>query len=155
MVLRIFGLSLVVTVLSLGVAFLYGGPTALALCIILAILEISISFDNAVINATILEKMSEFWQKIFLTIGILIAVFGMRLLFPLVIVWVTAGLNPVQTFDLALNPPAAGADYFADGSPSYETLLTDAHPQIAAFGGMFLAMLFLNFILAERELTWL
>ncbi|NKY59468.1 DUF475 domain-containing protein [Nocardia flavorosea] len=155
MVLRIFGLSLVVTVLSLGVAFLYGGPTALVLCILLAILEISLSFDNAVINATILEKMSEFWQKIFLTIGILIAVFGMRLIFPLAIVWVTAGLNPVQAFDLALNPPANDAEFFPDGSPSYETLLTDAHPQIAAFGGMFLAMLFLNFILAERELTWL
>ncbi|MGW5387535.1 DUF475 domain-containing protein [Nocardia sp. NPDC003963] len=155
MVLRIFGLSLVVTVLSLGVAFLYGGPTALALCLILGILEVSLSFDNAVINATILEKMSEFWQKIFLTIGILIAVFGMRLVFPLAIVWVSAGLNPVQAFDLALNPPADDAAYFPDGSPSYETLLTDAHPQIAAFGGMFLAMLFLNFILAEREITWL
>ncbi|WP_063125848.1 DUF475 domain-containing protein [Nocardia fusca] len=155
MVLRIFGLSLVVTVLSLGVAFLYGGPTALALCLILGILEVSLSFDNAVINATILEKMSEFWQKIFLTIGILIAVFGMRLVFPLAIVWITAGLNPVQAFDLALNPPADDAAFFPDGSPSYETLLTDAHPQIAAFGGMFLAMLFLNFILEERELTWL
>ncbi|MFI9537267.1 DUF475 domain-containing protein [Nocardia fusca] len=155
MVLRIFGLSLVVTVLSLGVAFLYGGPTALALCLILGILEVSLSFDNAVINATILEKMSEFWQKIFLTIGILIAVFGMRLVFPLAIVWITAGLNPVEAFDLALNPPAGDAAFFPDGSPSYETLLTDAHPQIAAFGGMFLAMLFLNFILEERELTWL
>jgi hypothetical protein len=154
-VLRIFGLSLVVTVLSLGVAFLYGGPTALALCLILGILEVSLSFDNAVINATILEKMSEFWQKIFLTIGILIAVFGMRLVFPLAIVWITAGLNPVEAFDLALNPPADDAAFFPDGSPSYETLLTDAHPQIAAFGGMFLAMLFLNFILEERELTWL
>jgi hypothetical protein len=154
-VLRIFGLSLVVTVLSLGVAFLYGGPTALALCLILGILEVSLSFDNAVINATILEKMSEFWQKIFLTIGILIAVFGMRLVFPLAIVWITAGLNPVEAFDLALNPPAGDAAFFPDGSPSYETLLTDAHPQIAAFGGMFLAMLFLNFILEERELTWL
>lgn len=30
--------------------------------------------------------MSAFWQKMFLTVGVLIAVFGMRLLFPLVIV---------------------------------------------------------------------
>ncbi|MEU1985991.1 DUF475 domain-containing protein [Nocardia sp. NPDC019395] len=155
MVLRIFGFSIVVTVLSLGVAFLYGGPTALALCLILGILEVSLSFDNAVINATVLEKMSEFWQRIFLTVGILIAVFGMRLIFPLVIVWVTAGLNPVDAFDLALNPPPGDASHFPDGSPSYETLLTSAHPQIAAFGGMFLAMLFLNFIFEERELTWL
>ncbi|MET7770351.1 DUF475 domain-containing protein [Nocardia sp. NPDC005366] len=155
MVLRIFGLSGVVTVVSLVVALLYGGPTALVLCAILGILEVSLSFDNAVINATVLERMSEFWQKIFLTVGVVIAVFGMRLVFPLAIVWITAGLNPVEAFDLALNPPADDAAYFPDGSASYETLLTDAHPQIAAFGGMFLALLFLNFIFEEREITWL
>ncbi|MFF5030996.1 DUF475 domain-containing protein [Nocardia salmonicida] len=155
MITRIFGLSIVITVFSLVVAYLYGGLTALALCAILGILEVSLSFDNAVINATVLERMSEFWQRIFLTVGVLIAVFGMRLIFPLAIVWVTAGLNPVEAFDLALNPPADDAAYFPDGSPSYETLLTDAHPQIAAFGGMFLALLFLNFIFDERDITWL
>ncbi|NEW38498.1 DUF475 domain-containing protein [Nocardia cyriacigeorgica] len=155
MVLRIFGLSFLVTVVSLVVAILYGGPTALVLCAILGIMEVSLSFDNAVINATILQRMSEFWQRMFLTIGILIAVFGMRLVFPLAIVWITAGLNPVEAFDLALNPPPDGAATFPDGSPSYETLLTDAHPQIAAFGGMFLALLFLNFIFEDREITWL
>ncbi|MEU4809570.1 DUF475 domain-containing protein [Nocardia fluminea] len=155
MITRIFGLSIVITVFSLVVAYLYGGLTALALCAILGILEVSLSFDNAVINATVLERMSEFWQRIFLTVGVLIAVFGMRLVFPLAIVWVTAGLNPVEAFDLALNPPADDAAYFPDGTPSYETLLTDAHPQIAAFGGMFLAMLFLNFIFEERDITWL
>ncbi|MEU4320839.1 DUF475 domain-containing protein [Nocardia fluminea] len=155
MITRIFGLSIVITVLSLVVAYLYGGLTALALCAILGILEVSLSFDNAVINATVLERMSEFWQRIFLTVGVLIAVFGMRLVFPLAIVWVTAGLNPVEAFDLALNPPADDAAYFPDGTASYETLLTDAHPQIAAFGGMFLAMLFLNFIFEERDITWL
>ncbi|MFE9785838.1 DUF475 domain-containing protein [Nocardia salmonicida] len=155
MITRIFGLSIVITVVSLVVAYLYGGMTALALCAILGILEVSLSFDNAVINATVLERMSDFWQRIFLTVGVLIAVFGMRLIFPLAIVWVTAGLSPVEAFDLALNPPADDAAYFPDGSPSYETLLTDAHPQIAAFGGMFLALLFLNFIFEERDTTWL
>ncbi|MFD4352756.1 DUF475 domain-containing protein [Nocardia sp. NPDC058519] len=155
MITRIFGLSIAITVVSLVVAYLYGGLTALALCAILGILEVSLSFDNAVINATVLERMSEFWQKIFLTIGVLIAVFGMRLVFPLAIVWVTAGLNPIEAFDLALNPPPNDAATFPDGSPSYETLLTDAHPQIAAFGGMFLALLFLNFIFEERDITWL
>ncbi|MEU7630151.1 DUF475 domain-containing protein [Nocardia sp. NPDC049220] len=155
MVLRIFGMSFLVTAVSLVVALLYGGPTALALAAILGILEVSLSFDNAVINATVLERMSEFWQKIFLTIGVLIAVFGMRLVFPLAIVWITAGLDPVRAFDLALNPPADNALTFPDGSASYEKLLTDAHPQIAAFGGMFLALLFLNFIFEEREITWL
>ena len=155
MVLRVFGFSILVTVLSVIVAAVYGGPQAVLLVVILGILEVSLSFDNAVINATVLERMSEFWQKMFLTVGIVIAVFGMRLVFPLVIVWATAGLGPTKALDLALNPPADGAANFPDGSPSYETLITDAHPQIAAFGGMFLLMLFLNFVFEERDITWL
>jgi uncharacterized protein len=155
MVMRIFGLSIVITAVSLVVAFLYGGVEALILCAILGIFEVSLSFDNAVINATVLRRMSEFWQKMFLTVGILIAVFGMRLVFPLAVVWITAGLDPIRALDVALNPPADGAAYFPDGSPSYETSLTAAHPQIAAFGGMFLMLLFLNFIFTEREITWL
>lgn len=155
MVLRIFGWSIGITIVSIVVAFLYGSWEAVALVVILGILEVSLSFDNAVINATVLRRMSEFWQKIFLTIGIIIAVFGMRLIFPLVIVWVASGLGPVEALRLALNPPADDAPYFPDGSPSYETLITDAHPQIAAFGGMFLLMLFLGFIFEQREHTWL
>jgi len=152
---RIFGASFAVTVVALVVAFLYGGPQALLLAAILGVLEVSLSFDNAVINATVLQRMNEFWQKIFLTIGVLIAVFGMRLVFPLIIVWAASGLGPVAALDLALNPPADGAAYFPDGRASYETLITDAHPQIAAFGGMFLLMLFLDFIFEEKEITWL
>lgn len=155
MVTRIFGISFVVSAAALVVAFLYGGPQALILAAVLGIFEVSLSFDNAVINATVLQRMDEFWQKMFLTVGILIAVFGMRLVFPLAVVWITAGLDPVQAIHIALNPPADGAAHFPDGSPSYETALTAAHPQIAAFGGMFLMMLFLNFIFSEREITWL
>ncbi|MFM9378029.1 DUF475 domain-containing protein [Gordonia sp. VNK21] len=155
MILRVFGLSGVVTVAALVAAFLYGGWEGAVVCLILGILEISLSFDNAVINATVLERMSVFWQRMFLTVGVLIAVFGMRVLFPLVIVWATAGLNPKEALDLALNPPPDGAETFADGSPSYETLLTDAHPQIAALGGMFLLMLFLNFVFSQDRLHWM
>ncbi|EON30733.1 hypothetical protein GTC6_21005 [Gordonia terrae C-6] len=143
------------TIVSLIIAFLYGGVEALILTAILGVFEISLSFDNAVINATILRRMSEFWQKIFLTVGILIAVFGMRLVFPLVIVWLASGLNPVEALDLALNPPPNDAAYFPNGDPSYETIITDAHPQIAAFGGMFLLMLFLGFFFEQKEITWL
>lgn len=152
---KIFMWSYIVTAVSLVVAFVYGSWSAVVLCAILGVLEVSLSFDNAVINATILERMSEFWQKMFLTVGIVIAVFGMRLLLPLLIVYFAAGLPPVEAFQLAMNPPADGAAYFPDGSPSYETLLTDAHPIIAAFGGMFLLMLFLNWLFEEKEHTWL
>ncbi|MCO1653460.1 DUF475 domain-containing protein [Pseudonocardia humida] len=147
--LRIFGFSYGVTVVSLIVAFLYGGVEALILCAILGILEISLSFDNAVVNATVLERMDAFWQRIFLTIGILIAVFGMRLVFPLVIVAVTAGLNPVEALTLALEqrPP--------EDPTSYAYLLNEAYPQIAAFGGMFLFMLYLDWIFEDRDVKWL
>ena len=149
MVLRIFGWSIGVTIVSLVVAFLYGGWAAFVLCLILGILEVSLSFDNAVVNAKILERMSEFWQKIFLTIGIAIAVFGMRLIFPLLIVGITADLGPIEAINLAMekgDPEEPG---------SYGYILNEAHPQIAAFGGMFLLMLFLDFIFEDRDITWL
>ena len=153
--LKIFGLSIATTIAALVAALLYGGPSALLLCAILGILEVSLSFDNAVVNATVLTKLSDYWQRIFLTIGVLIAAFGMRFILPMAVVWVTSGLNPNEALRLALNPPADHAAYFPDGTPSYETYLHNAHPLIAAFGGMFLLTLFLTFILEEREVTWL
>lgn len=153
--LRTFGISLVVTAAALGIGYAYGGFKGLYLLLVLAVLEVSLSFDNAIINASILKRMSRFWQRMFLTIGILIAVFGMRLLFPLLIVWATAGLEPVRAMELALHPPAHGALEFPDGSPSYEKLVIAAHPQIAAFGGIFLLMLFLDFIFYDRDIKWL
>lgn len=152
---RIFGVSLAVTMAALVAGYLLGGLTGLFLLAALALLEVSLSFDNAVINATVLQQMSPFWQRMFLTIGILIAVFGMRLVLPLVIVWVTADLDPVQAMRLALHPPADGGLEFPDGSPSYQKLITAAHPQIAAFGGMFLLVLFLDFVFHDRDIKWL
>jgi uncharacterized protein len=152
---RIFGISLLITVAALAVGYAHGGLNALFLLLVLAVLEVSLSFDNAIINAAILQRMSPFWRQMFLTIGILIAVFGMRLVFPLLIVWATAGLDPVRAMELALNPPPHGALEFPDGSPGYEKLIIAAHPQIAAFGGIFLLMLFLDFVFHDRDIKWL
>jgi hypothetical protein len=149
MILKTFGWSFAITAAALIGALLLGGPQALLLVAILCILEISLSFDNAVVNAKILVRMNEFWQKMFLTVGILIAVFGMRLIFPLLIVGVTANLGPVEALQLA----AAGGDIDEPGTYAY--LLNEAHPTIAAFGGMFLMMLFLDWLFEEREHTWL
>jgi uncharacterized protein len=149
MVLRIFAVSFAVAVVGLLAGLLYGGLTALALTAVLVVLEVSISFDNAVVNATILTRMNRFWQQMFLTVGVLIAVFGMRLVFPLLIVGLTASLGPIEAVRLALekgDPDTPG---------TYGYLLHEAHPAIAAFGGMFLLMLFLDFVFAEREVHWL
>jgi hypothetical protein len=146
---RTFGGSFAVAIAGLIAGWLYGGGKGLALAAILAVLEVSLSFDNAVVNATVLVRMSPFWQKLFLTLGVAIAVFGMRLVFPLLIVGITATLGPVEAINLALDkgdPDEAG---------TYGYLLHQAHPAIAAFGGMFLLMIFLDFIFEERDITWL
>jgi hypothetical protein len=152
---RIFGISLLLTAAALAVGYVHGGAKGLFLLLALAVLEVSLSFDNAIINAAILQRMSRFWRQMFLTVGILVAVFGMRLVVPLLIVWATAGIGPVRAMELALNPPRHGALEFPDGSPSYEKLIIRAHPQIAAFGGTFLLMLFLDFVFQDRDIKWL
>ncbi|MGC4996330.1 MULTISPECIES: DUF475 domain-containing protein [unclassified Streptomyces] len=144
MLLKTFGWSFAVTALGLVAAVFYGGWQGFGIVAILSILEISLSFDNAVVNAGILKKMNAFWQKIFLTVGVLIAVFGMRLVFPVVIVAVSAKMGPIEAVDLALN-----------NKDRYQELVTDAHPSIAAFGGMFLLMIFLDFIFEDRDIQWL
>ncbi|HET6636279.1 MAG TPA: DUF475 domain-containing protein [Streptomyces sp.] len=144
MLLKTFGWSMGITVLGLVLAALLWGWEGLAVVAILSVLEISLSFDNAVVNAGVLKKMNAFWQKIFLTIGVLIAVFGMRLVFPIIIVAISAKIGPVDAVRVALEHP-----------DRYEQLVTDAHPAIAAFGGMFLLMIFLDFIFEDRDIKWL
>ncbi|BCK71501.1 hypothetical protein Srufu_054540 [Streptomyces libani subsp. rufus] len=144
MLLKTFGWSFAITALGLALAGVLWGWQGLAIVGILSVLEISVSFDNAVINAGILRKMNAFWQKIFLTLGILIAVFGMRLVFPVVIVAITAKLGPIEAVNLAINDKA-----------QYQELVTSAHPAIAAFGGIFLLMIFLDFIFEDRDYKWL
>ncbi|WP_329318492.1 DUF475 domain-containing protein [Streptomyces sp. NBC_01262] len=144
MLLRTFGWSFGITAAGLALAGVLWGAEGLAIVAILSVLEISLSFDNAVINAGILRKMNAYWQKIFLTVGVLIAVFGMRLVFPVVIVAITAKLSPWEAVQLAIND-----------KDQYESLVTSAHPAIAAFGGIFLLMIFLDFIFEEREHQWL
>lgn len=122
---------------------------AVWICFVLGVMEVSLSFDNAVINAGILQKMSPFWQKMFLTVGILIAVVGMRLIFPLIIVCIASQMNIGDVFSLAMqkgDPETPG---------TYGYILNEAHPMIAAFGGMFLLLMFLDFVFEDREIKWL
>ena len=83
---RSFGWAIGLTVVALGVALGFGGPSVLLTVLILGVLEVSLSFDNAVVNAKVLNRMHPLWQRLFLTVGILIAVFGMRLVLPILIV---------------------------------------------------------------------
>ncbi len=144
-VFRTFRWSLLLTIVVLVGSFFWRGWDFALVVLILGILEVVFSFDNAVVNSKILVRMSPFWQKMFLTVGIAIAVFGMRLIFPVAVVVFTAGLSIGQVWNLALYQPEVYAEH-----------LHDAHPAIAALGGMFLLMLFLDWLFdSERELHWL
>ncbi|MCB2057604.1 MAG: DUF475 domain-containing protein, partial [Novosphingobium sp.] len=97
--------SVLFTLACLAIATWYGwhqtgsiaGTASLVwIVLVLAVLEISLSFDNAVVNAVVLEDMDEVWQQRFLTWGMVIAVFGMRIVFPLAIVAIAAGIGPIE-----------------------------------------------------------
>lgn len=143
--LGVFGISLAVTLGAWGAVFGTMGVLALWKVINLTILEITFSFDNAVVNAKWLKTLNHFWQTIFMTVGIFIAVFVVRFVLPIFIVMVTTGEGFTHVIDLALNNPAL-----------YAEELHGAGPFIDAFGGTFLVMIALNYFLdAEKETHWL
>ena len=144
--------SYIVTIFGIICAYLWGehvhngtGLMCVFIALVLAILEISLSFDNAVVNAMKLEHMSEKWRHRFITWGILIAVFGMRFLFPLLVVAIFAKLNIVTVLNMALNDVHQYAHY-----------LSLTHAPIVAFGGAFLLMLFMDYFTEKnKEVHWI
>ena len=122
-----------------------GMATVFFICTVLAVLEISLSFDNAIVNANKLKDMTPVWQHRFLTWGIVIAVFGMRIVFPLLIVVIAAGIGPVEAILLAAREPG-----------EYARIMHDAHLPIAAFGGTFLMMVGLTYFFDhEKDVHWI
>jgi len=140
-----FKTSIVVTIIGFVWAYFLGGFSALYIVFLLSILEVSLSFDNAVVNAKVLETMTPVWQKRFITYGIPVAVFGMRFLFPLLIVAVAGGYGIDEVFNLALH-----------NHEKYKSVLHEVNDLIYAFGGAFLFMVFLDFLFdEEREVKWI
>lgn len=143
--LKHFGFSVFFTFAAIIGVFFGMSPVLAWTVIVLIAIEVAFSFDNAIINAKVLKHMSPNWQKLFLTVGMLIAIVGMRLIFPILIVMVTADLSWSQVVDEALHHPDA-----------YSEHLEAAHSSIAAFGGSFLLVLSLYFFLDEkRDVLWL
>ena len=150
--LKYFFSSYIVTALGIIGAYLWGehvnagtGLTCVFIAAVLAILEISLSFDNAVVNAMKLENMSEKWRHRFITWGILIAVFGMRFVFPLAVVAIFARSDILTVLNMALNDVDKYAHY-----------LELTHAPIVTFGGAFLLMLFLDYFTeAKKDVHWI
>lgn len=149
------------------------GIDGLVIVAVLSVLETSLSFDNAVVNATVLKDMDDKWRQRFLVWGMLIAVFGMRLFFPLLIVSILTGLDMLPSLfnqgAMLLNGLGANIEYTGLFAPKdsvlqmaisnpelYAKTLTSAHHEIAAFGGAFLMMVFVKFFVdANKDEHWL
>lgn len=112
---------------------------------VLAVLEVSLSFDNAIVNATILKDMTPIWRHRFLTWGIAIAVFGMRLVFPVALVSIVASIDPYSALKLAVFDPNG-----------YAERMLSAHLEVAAFGGSFLLLVGLKYFFdSDKEEHWI
>ena len=137
---RPFWAPLAVTLVALGVVWLWSGFSAMLLATLLVVLEITLSFDNAVVNAQILKHMSPLWQQRFLTWGIAIAVIFTRAVLPVLIVAASVALSPLAVARIAFANPTR-----------YAELLAHAHTAIAAFGGMFLVMVGLAYFIDDKK----
>lgn len=153
MIKRYFTGSLIFTAIALILAgiigHIYGGTpmviTYVISALMLCILEVAVSLDNAVVNAGVLKDMDEVWRRRFLTWGMAVAVFGMRLVFPIAIVSIAGGIGPFEAINLGLFEPK-----------KYQDLLTSVNTQVMAFGGAFLLMVFSShFIDHEKEVHWI
>ncbi len=137
--------SILLLIIGLSVSLYIGGIQALYIVFLLTVLEISLSFDNAVVNAKILKTMEEKWQQRFILYGMPIAVFGIRFVFPIVIVSIASGLGVYETFTLAIESPK-----------DYHSTLESVKGLIYSFGGAFLLMVFLDFFFdKERDHQWI
>ena len=152
-VFKYFGESIGVTIAFLSIAFGIGyhmGGISMALASVmttamLGILETSLSFDNAVVNAKVLGTMSHFWRKMFLTVGMIIAVFGMRICFPIIIVWAVSSHGFIDVIQLTWKAPK-----------EFQQILVDQHIKVAGFGGAFLWMVFAKFFFdTEKDIHWI
>ncbi len=142
---RIFLWPVIISLAAFLFVFLEAGFNAFLLVIILSILEVTLSFDNAVVNAKVLERMAPVWQRRFLTWGIAIAVFGTRFVLPILIVSIAVWASPWFITHLAFTDAAA-----------YGKLLEGVHGSITAFGGMFLMMVSLKYFFNKaKETHWI
>jgi len=138
------------TMLGLGIAFGLGYqagglPEAVAYLVtttLLACLETSVSLDNAVVNAAVLRVMRPVWRVVFLTAGIAVAVFGMRILFPVLITSVVGHVPLADAWTIATTQPER-----------YQALMEESHVRVMGFGGMFLLMVALTYFLNENKKT--
>jgi len=142
---KLFIAPFTVSFIGFFIVYWFGGFAALSLVFFLTLLEVSLSFDNAVVNAKVLERMDEKWRKRFLTWGMLVAVFGTRLVLPVLIVAAAAWVSPITITHLLFANPQ-----------EYSHMIERVAPIIHAFGGAFLLMVALRYFFDQaKSIHWI
>ncbi len=115
--------------------------TTIIIILGLIVFEIVSSVDNAIVNAHVLKTMSVKWRKIFLFWGILTAVFIIRGLLPLIIVWLSAPeLGFLKLFQSMIH-----------GDPTIAHLLEARKGVILIGAGVFLVLVYLHWLFLEKK----
>ncbi len=107
----------------------------------LSLFEIITSIDNAIINAEVLTTMSKKARKWFLLWGMLFAVFVVRGVLPLLIIWASAphiGIMGALTATFSNDPKVAEA-------------IEASSPILLMGGGTFLVFLFFHWLFLETK----
>lgn len=107
----------------------------------LTLFEIITSIDNAVINAEVLSTMGKKARKFFLFWGILFAVFVVRGLLPLLVVFAS---NPSLGIIGSLTATFSG-------DPQVQSAIEASSPILLVGGGVFMIFLFLNWLFLEQK----
>lgn len=111
--------------------------TVLGLCVF----ESISSLDNAVVNADVLQTMSQKARRWFLTWGLFFAVFLIRGLLPWLIVW-------FSNFDLG---PIGALTATMGSDPMVKESLERSAPLLLNGGGVFLILLFFHWLFLEDK----
>lgn len=140
-----YKLAIWLTPVLWSIAYLIGGGSGLYIAIVLSAMEVSLSIDNAVVNAKELKTMDEVWRKRFIVWGIPIAVFAMRGFLPIELVALVGNISFVDAAQMTMTDPHR-----------YAQIIESASHLIAGFGFSFLAMVALAFFVDyEKDVHWL
>jgi uncharacterized protein len=139
-----FNFAVALTFLIVASSIFLSGWAVIVPLAVLAVIEIIFSFEAAVINSQVLSTMRRIWRVVFLTVGILIAIFLVRAILPVALVAASLDESISYVWNLALDQPE-----------QYAHELEKAYPVIAAYGGVFLLMVGLRFFGERRRVLWL
>ncbi len=115
--------------------------TAVIIILGLVVFEVVSSVDNAIVNAHVLKTMSAKWRKIFLFWGIIFAVFIVRGLVPLLVVWLSVPeIGFIGAFHAAFS-----------GSSDFTQLIEERKGIILLGAGVFMALLYLHWLFLEKK----